>query len=84
MVIVVACGLPILYVLSLGPVLRFCSPKDPLGNSRRVPKWIPIAYKPVMHAAIDRPGSAYNRYIAWWIKLGEGAKDEIQAAQSEW
>jgi len=72
-IIIALCGLPLLYILSFGPVLRFCSTKNPFSNSRSQPRWVPIVYKPLFHAAFGRPGSPYSRYITWWLKL---ANDE--------
>jgi hypothetical protein len=69
-ILIVVFGLPGLYILSFGPVLRFCSTKNPLGgNGRTVPNWVPIVYSPLMHAAFNRRGSPYSRYIGWWLNL---------------
>ena len=72
-----AVGLMLLYLLSLGPVLRYCaqvtstSTTTPTGMrtavTMKLPKWTGVVYEPAWFVVRSTPfGEAYHNYLEWW------------------
>jgi hypothetical protein len=75
---VVFFGVLCLYLLSVGPVLRFGGNTLPNG-AVNYPNWVGVLYTPVFSLIKNQltptekrdPVNYYRRYIKWWDESGE-------------
>ena len=60
-------GLVLLYVLSVGPVIKYTAARGPGGLSR-LPRWVRIAYYPVLNSGVPIVNDVLDRYVQLWLE----------------
>lgn len=58
-------ALVLVYVLSVGPVIRYTETVSPTGR-RTVPHWVNICYYPLLNSNANVMNNLLDRYIQFW------------------
>ncbi len=58
-------GLLLVYVLSLGPVIRYTEVKSATGR-RTVPSWVGVCYYPLLNSDVPFISNLLDRYVQFW------------------